>query len=131
MWGGAACSAGSVPPGFAHLDAPGFWDLLTCSGLCPKTCILLTWTLQTVGSAHLDLLTLWDLCLQDLLTWMLPDPGVTGTQIPQSSCCPPFFSHIFGFSITFSSSFPTLGSDPHQFWGPLVLLGVTCAPWGG
>ncbi|XP_077048733.1 uncharacterized protein LOC143696440 isoform X6 [Agelaius phoeniceus] len=53
------------------------WDLLPCLGLCPKTCILLTWTPQTVGSAHLDpadcgicspehaldLLTLWDLCL--------------------------------------------------------------------
>lgn len=129
---GGKLGCGVVPQGFAHLDALGFWDLLTCSGLCPKTCILLTWTLQTVGSAHLDLLTWWDLCLQDLLTWMLPDPRVTGTQIPQSSFCPPpFFSQIFGFSIAFSSSFPTLGSDPHQFWGSPGAPGGHLCPVGG
>lgn len=29
--------AGSVPLGFAHLDALGFWDLLTWWDLCPKS----------------------------------------------------------------------------------------------
>lgn len=46
-------------------------------------------------SQTLHLLTWPGLCLQDLLTWMLPDPGVTGTQIPQSSWCQPFISLTF------------------------------------
>lgn len=112
---GCLCSSpaqvGAVPLGFAHLDTLGFWDLLTCLGLCPKSCIVLTWTLTDPGSAHLvgsahldptdwgicspghcqtlDLLTWSGLCLQDLLTWMLPDPGITGAQIPQPSWCHP------------------------------------------
>ncbi|XP_030921488.1 uncharacterized protein LOC115949179, partial [Geospiza fortis] len=52
---GCLLPAGSEPWGLPHLGALGVWDLLTCLGLCPKTCILLTWTLQTVGSARLDL----------------------------------------------------------------------------
>ncbi|XP_077048738.1 uncharacterized protein LOC143696440 isoform X11 [Agelaius phoeniceus] len=63
---GSAHLLGTEPQSLhsAHLDpadcgicSPGpcrLWHLLTCLGLCPKTCILLTWTLQTVGSAHLD-----------------------------------------------------------------------------
>lgn len=60
---GCPCSSpaqvGSVPLGFAHLDTLGFWDLLTCLALCPKSCIVLTWTLQIGESAHLDLYRPW------------------------------------------------------------------------
>ncbi|XP_071312211.1 uncharacterized protein [Agelaius tricolor] len=57
-------------------------DLLTCLGLCPKTCILLTWTLQTVGSAHLDPAD-WD-----LLTWTLQIVGSAHLSTPWiCSCC--------------------------------------------
>ncbi|RMC22580.1 hypothetical protein DUI87_00418 [Hirundo rustica rustica] len=81
--------------GSAHLDPA---DCGICSPGPYRLWDLLTWTLQTVGSAYLDpadcgicspgpsqtlhLLTWPGLCLQDLLTWMLPDPGIAGTPIP-------------------------------------------------
>lgn len=62
---------GAVPLRFPHLDALGFWDLLTWLGLGPKSCVLLAWTLPDCGicwpgwvcapgSAHLDTPSPWD-----------------------------------------------------------------------
>lgn len=128
MWG---CAPGICSPGCswilgsAHLLGTVSQNLHSAH-LDPTDC-----GICSPGSAHLDLLTWWDLCLQDLLTWMLPDPRVTGTQIPQSSCCPP---RSFPKFLVSPSPFPAV--SPHwaltltSFGGPLVLLGVTCAPWG-